>query len=283
MQFGVVTGFGPRAQAAAVRGLLEVVEGEGYDSVWLTEHLVVPEHYESPYPYAVSGDMPIGVGADLPEPLTWLAFAAACTQDLLLGTSCVILPERNPLHLAKQSATLDLLAEGRLRLGVGLGWCREEAEAVGTSWADRAPRADAAIEALRLLWSGEPVAYRGAGLDFPPVRCRPTPARAEGIPIVVCGPSERAAERAGRLGDGFFTNHRDPGVLRRLVDAVHRSAEEAGRDPATIEITAGASPAPRTVDRLEAMGVHRMIWPVPTRDPARVERQVARAARAVMG
>ncbi len=283
MRFGVVTGFGPRAEAAAVRGLLETVEGVGYDSVWLTEHLVVPEHYESPYPYAVSGDMPIGVGADLPEPLTWLAFAAACTRELLLGTSCVILPERNPLHLAKQAATLDLLAGGRLRLGVGLGWCREEAEAVGTTWDDRAPRAEAAIEALRLLWTGEPVSFSGPGVDFAPVVCRPTPARDGGIPIVVCGPSERAARRAGRMGDGFFTNHRDPVVLQGLVDAVHRGAEESGRDPAAIEITAGASPAPRTVERLEAMGVDRMIWPVPTRDPARVERQVTRAARAVMG
>lgn len=282
MQFGVVTGFGPRAEAVAVRSLLQTVEGVGYDSVWLTEHLVVPEHYESPYPYAVSGDMPIGVGADLPEPLTWLAFAAACTSTLLLGTSCVILPERNTLHLAKQAATLDLLSGGRLRLGVGLGWCREEAEAVGTSWDDRGPRAEAAIQALRRLWSGEPVAFRGAGLDFPAVVCRPTPARAGGIPVVVCGPTVRAAARAGRIGDGYFTNHREPDVLRTLIAAVHRAAEGAGRDPAGIEITVGASPSPRTVDRLTAMGVHRMVWPVPTREPARVERQLTRAAAAVM-
>jgi len=277
MRFGVVTGFGPRAEASAVRSLLGTVEDAGYDSVWLTEHLVVPQHYDSPYPYAVSGDMPIGVGADLPEPLTWLAFAAACTSRLLLGTSCVILPERNPLHLAKQAATLDLLAEGRLRLGVGLGWCREEAEAVGTAWDDRGPRAEAAIEALRLLWTGEAVRYQGPGLDFPPVVCRPTPAGGDGIPIVICGPTTRAAARAGRMGDGYFTNHRDPEVLQRLLDALRRAADEAGRDAEAIEITVGASPSSRTVERLEAMGVHRMIWPVPTRDPARVERQLNRA------
>jgi len=277
MRFGVVTGFGPRTEGPAVIDLVTTAEGLGYDSVWLTEHLVVPETYDSPYPYAVSGDMPIGNAADLPEPLTWLAFAAARTSTILLGTSCVILPERNPLHLAKQAATLDLLSGGRLRLGVGLGWCREEAEAVGTTWADRAPRAEAAIEAMRRLWTGAPVAYEGPGVAFPPVTCRPTPAGPDGIPIVICGPSVHAARRAGRIGDGFFTNHRDPDVLRGLVDAVHRSAEEAGRDPAAIEITAGASPSPRTVERLEAMGVDRIIWPVPTRDPARVERQLTRA------
>ncbi|HMJ78241.1 MAG TPA: TIGR03619 family F420-dependent LLM class oxidoreductase, partial [Iamia sp.] len=228
-------------------------------------------------PYAVSGDMPIGNASDLPEPLTWLAFAAARTSTILLGTSCVILPERNPLHLAKQAATLDLLSGGRLRLGVGLGWCREEAEAAGTTWADRAPRAEAAIEAMRRLWTGAPVAYEGAGVAFPPVTCRPTPAGPDGIPIVICGPSVHAARRAGRIGDGFFTNHRDPDVLRGLIDAVHRAAEETGRDPAAIEITAGASPSPRTVERLEAMGVDRIIWPVPTRSPARVERQLTRA------
>jgi probable F420-dependent oxidoreductase len=272
MRFGVVTGFGPRAEGPAVADLVETVEGLGYDSLWLTEHLVVPEVYESPYPYAVSGDMPIGVGADLPEPLTWLAFAAARTSRVLLGTSCVIVPERN---------TLDLRAGGRLRLGVGLGWCREEAEAVGTTWADRAPRTEAAVEALRRLWTGEPVAYEGPGVAFPPVVCRPTPAGPT-IPIVVCGPSVHAADRAGRIGDGFFTNHRDPDVLQGLVDAVRRAAEGAGRDPEAIEITAGASPSPRTVDRLAAMGVNRMVWPVPTRDPARVTRQLTRAARAVM-
>lgn len=280
MRFGVVTGFGPRADGGAVADLVTLAEGLGYDSLWLTEHLVVPERYESPYPYAVSGDMPIGATADLPEPLTWLAFAAARTSTILLGTSCVILPERNPLHLAKQAATLDLLSGGRLRLGVGLGWCREEAEAVGTTWADRVPRTEAAIDAMRQLWTGEPVAYDGPGLRFPPVHCRPTPAGTT-IPIVICGPSVHAAARAGRIGDGFFTNHRDPDVLRTLVDTVHRSAEEAGRDPATIEVTAGASPSPRTVDRLAAMGVHRMIWPVPTRASSRVERQLSRALQAV--
>src|SRR4051812_28826199 len=141
MRYGVVTGFGLRQDPAGVVALVETAEAVGYDSVWLTEHVVVPEHYESPSPYAVKGEMPIGVGADLPEPLTWLAFAAARTTTILLGTSCVILPERNPLHLAKQAATLDLLSGGRLRLGVGLGWCREEAEAVGTEWTDRVPRA----------------------------------------------------------------------------------------------------------------------------------------------
>jgi len=282
MRFGVVTAFGPRAEGPAVRTLLETTEGLGYDSVWVTEHLVVPEHYESPYPYAVSGDMPIGAGADLPEPLTWLAFAAACTSTLLLGTSCVIVPERNPLHLAKQAATLDLLSGGRLRLGVGLGWCREEAEAVGAEWADRAPRAEAAIDAMRRLWTGEPVAYRGPGVNFPPVVCRPTPASAAGIPIVVCGPSVRAAARAGRIGDGYFTNHRDPDRLRTLLGILRRSAGAADRDPDRIEVTVGASPSPRTVERLAGLGVHRMVWPVPTRDPARIERQLTRAARSVM-
>lgn len=283
MKFGIVTGFGPRASAADVRALLGTVEDAGYESVWLTEHLVVPERYDSPYPYAVSGDMPIGVEADLPEPLTWLAFAAACTSRVLLGTSCVILPERNPLHLAKQGATLDLLSEGRLRLGVGLGWCREEADAAGTSWEDRAPRTEAAIEALRLLWTGEPVSYRGPGVAFESVVSRPVPFSPRGIPIVVCGPSPRAARRAGRVADGYFTNHRDPMVLRGLIDEVHRAADGADRDPASIEITVGASPSPRTVERLEALGVHRMVWPVPTREPARVERQLRRAAQAVMG
>ena len=283
MRFGIATGFGARQSGADVAAILQVAEGLGYDSVWLTDHTVMPETTTSTYPYAADGDVPIGHGADLPEPLSWLSFAAACTSQLLLGTACVIVPQRNPLGLAKQAATVDLLSGGRLRLGVGLGWCREEADAVGTAWADRADRTDAAIEAMRLLWTGEPVAYDGPGVSFGQVICRPTPAGASGIPIIICGHSERAAARAGRLGDGFLTNVRDPDRLSRLLDVMRTTATEAGRDPAAIEVTVGAAPNERTIDRLAELGVARVAWPVPMRDPARMERQLTRAAQATFG
>lgn len=281
MKLGLVTGFGPAQGPEAATTVVEAAEALGFESVWVTEHVVVPVRYDSPYPYDTSGELPIGPHADLPEPLAWLAFAAARTTHILLGTGCVILPLRNPVVLAKQAATLDRLAGGRLRLGVGLGWMREEAEAVGATWDDRAARAEASIEAMRALWTGEPATWSGPGVAFADVVCRPTPAHGT-VPIHVCGPSERAAARAGRMGEGFFTNEQDPGRVRRLVQVVREAAERAGRDPDAIEITAGGLPHRDTIERLAALGVDRMVWAVPLKDPARVVRQLERIAARVI-
>lgn len=276
IRVGLTTGFGTVGPPEEVAAFVRHAEEVGFDSLWLTEHVVVPVDHAPAYPYTPDGRLPIGAGADLPDPLTWLAFAAAHSTRLLLGTACVVLPERNPVLLAKEAATVDRLSGGRLRLGVGLGWMREEAEAVGTEWAGRGARVDAGIARLRELWGPQP-APTAAG----PAHSLPAPARAGGVPVVVCGPSEAAARRAGRLGDGWFTGHRDRALVADRLAALRAAAEDAGRDPALVEVTAGAAPQPRALEELAALGVHRAFFTLPCRGADRDRRALDKLAAVV--
>ncbi|WCO67338.1 TIGR03619 family F420-dependent LLM class oxidoreductase [Iamia majanohamensis] len=263
MRLGLTTGFGTVGPPDDVAALVAHAEAVGFDSVWLTEHVVVPVDHAPRYPYTDDGRLPIGAGADLPDPLTWLAFAAAHTRRLLLGTGCLVLPQRNPVVLAKEAATVDRLSGGRLRLGVGLGWMREEAEAVGSAWEDRADRVEEGIALLRDLWSPGPSALPGG-----PALSLPAPS-AGTVPIVVCGPSRAAARRAGRVGDGYLCGHRDPEVVADRLAALRAAATDAGRDPDGIEVTVGATPRLRTLEAMAALGVHRAFVTLPCRGAER--------------
>ena len=263
MRLGLTTGFGTVGPPDDVAALVAHAEAVGFDSVWLTEHVVVPVDHAPRYPYTDDGRLPIGAGADLPDPLTWLAFAAAHTSRLLLGTGCLVLPQRNPVVLAKEAATVDRLSGGRLRLGVGLGWMREEAEAVGSAWEGRADRVEEGIALLRDLWSPGPAALPGG-----PALSLPAPS-AGAVPIVVCGPSRAAARRAGRVGDGYLCGHRAPEVVADRLAALRAAATDAGRDPDAIEVTVGATPRLRTLEAMAALGVHRAFVTLPCRGAER--------------
>src|SRR4051812_31198778 len=181
-------------------------------------------------------------GADaIPDPLDWLAFVAGVTTTLRLATGVLLLPQHNPVVLAKRAATIDALSGGRLMLGIGVGWLREEAEAVGVTFTDRGQRTDQYIEAMRALWRDRPATYDGEHVSFTGVSSTPAPAQPNGVPIVVGGTSKGAVRRAGRLGDGYFPIGVGPDDLPPLLDAVRREARDADRDPDAIEITSGAS------------------------------------------
>ena len=197
--------------AAAVE-LLQASEEAGFESAWTVEHTVVPAGYESAYPYSPSGKMADGRDdIPLPDPLVWLAWAAAATKRIKLGTAILILPQLNPVTVAKQAATIDRLSGGRLLLGVGIGWLREEFAALGAPFDDRAARMDEYIAVMRELWRSEPASFHGEFVRFDRVYCSPRPA-AGAVPIIVGGHSRAAARRAGRLGDGFFPSWFAPDV-----------------------------------------------------------------------
>ena len=162
MKFGIIPGYqiAPVETAEYATGFGRLAEELGFESLWPVEHVVMPAHYESRYPYAKSGRMPIPE-APIPDPLTWNTWVAATTSRIALGTAMLILPQRNPVVLAKTVASLDVLSGGRVILGVGLGWMREEAEAVGTNFGDRGRRADEYIEAMRALWTQKVASFRG--------------------------------------------------------------------------------------------------------------------------
>lgn len=210
----------------------------GFESLLAVEHVAVPVGYESRYPYSDTGRMPLPEDCDLPDPLDLLAWLAARTERLRLGTGILVLPEHHPLQLAKRCATIDRLSGGRLFLGVGVGWMREEVAALGIDPDERGSRTDEGIEALRVIWREPEPSFAGRHFSFGPVRSEPKPVQAS-IPILVGGHAPAAARRAGRLGDGFFPLGLSGERLDERWAQVQQAAAEAGRDPAAVSLTLG--------------------------------------------
>lgn len=232
MDIGLVL---PQTGAGATRehvtSFASVAEQSGYASLWVSDHVVFPREFSSRYPYAPDGRLPARFQSDteLLEPLTLLAFVAAITERVEIGTAVMVLPMRNPVLHAKVIASLDRLAGGRFVFGVGVGWCREEFEVLSASFEHRGARVDEQIALMRSLWSGEEVTHHGEFYDIDGWVCRPTPPRP--IPIWIGGAMPPALRRAGRLGDGWIAGaHRLP-TFPEDIAAVRRAASDTGRDP----------------------------------------------------
>jgi len=241
--------------------ICQAAEAAGFDSVWSAEHVVIPKGYASRYPYADNGRLGGSDREDfpIPDPFIWMAYVGAATTTIKLGSAVVLLPQRNPVVTAKTVATLDnMTGGGRILLGVGVGWLKEEFDALGVPFEDRGPRTDDYIKALRVLWSDECPTYHGEFVSFDDAYCRPQPVGGH-VPIHIGGSSKPAARRAGRLADGYFPARGNP---IEYIDLARRTAEEHGRDPDAIEIT-GAPPEDLSeIAELEAAGVHRIGMPL---------------------
>ncbi len=239
--------------------LVQAGEEAGFESAWTVEHTVVPEGYQSAYPYSDDGKMAGGKDdVPLPDPLIWMAYAAAATKRIKLATGIMILPQHSPVVAAKQIATLDYMSGGRVLLGIGVGWMREEFDAIGTPFDDRGPRTDDYVGAMRALWSQEKATYQGEFASFENIYCRPQPVNGS-VPIIVGGHSKPAARRAGRLGDGFFPAR---GAPAELIAIARDSATQHGRDPDALEVTTSLPDDLDDIPSLAAAGVTRLLVPV---------------------
>ena len=239
--------------------LVQAAEEAGFESAWTVEHTVVPEGHASLYPYSPDGRMAGGAfDFPLPDPLIWMAYVAAHTHTIKLGTGILILAQHSPVITAKQVATLDVLCGGRVLLGIGVGWLKEEFDAIGASFHDRAARTDEYVAVLRALWSQERPSFQGEFIRFDGAYCRPQPVNGS-VPIHVGGHSKAAARRAGRLGDGFFPARGNPVELVRLA---RQAASQAGRDPEALEITLSCPENLQELPALAELGVHRVLVPV---------------------
>ena len=202
----------------------------GFESLWTVEHVLVPAGYQSEYPYDPSGKMPGGETSDIPDPLIWLTYVAAHTTPLNLGTGILILPQRNPVVLAKECATLDRLSGGRVELGIGVGWLEEEFDALGVPFAERGARTDEYIAALRALWTEREATHHGQFTNFDR-RHQPAHAGRRRHPDLVGGHSKVAARRAGRLGDGFFPGKGSHEELPELFEVMREQRQGARPRP----------------------------------------------------
>ena len=283
MKFGIMyANAGPFALPDHLENLARSAEETGIESIWTVEHVVVPAGYTSQYPYSESGKMPGPEHAPIPDPLLPLAYAAAVTTKLRLATGVMILPQRHPVYVAKQAATLDVLSAGRVILGVGIGWLEEEFEVLGVPFKERAARTEEAIRAIRMLWKGEPEAFEGQFFRWKPLHSNPVPVQKPGVPIVVGGHVVGAARRAARCGDGFFPALGDLETLPRLLAALVDECGKIGRDPAEIELTTGVrarvgwgQPDLDMIRRYQDLGVARLVMGPPGIDKDAVRNGLA--------
>lgn len=267
MKFGIVfanTGFATTPEGAASLG--RIAEEAGFDSLWTVEHAIVPADYRSEYPYSSNGKMPGSEDNPIPDPLIWLTWVAANTRTIKLATGILILPQRNPIVLSKEVATLDVLSGGRAILGVGVGWLKEEFAAIGVDFDDRGPITDEYMQALRALWTEDEATFTGRWTSFERAKMNPKPVQAGGVPLHVGGHSKAAARRAGRYGDGFFPAKGSIDELAALFEVARQAARDAGRDPSAIEMTCGGAMDVDGVKRFADIGADRLVVPAFGRD-----------------
>jgi probable F420-dependent oxidoreductase len=264
MKFALTgVGSGSTVRPEPLIRVAQTAESLGFESLWIPEHLAVPVTMDSPYPYSPDGHFPGGPGAGLHDPFVALAFIAAHTQTIKLGTGVFVLPLRNPLAVAKAVVSVDVLSNGRLLFGVGIGWLKEEFEAVGMPFANRVSRTREWIAMLKTLWAEETPYFQGRYHCFPPIGFNPKPVQQPHPPILFGGESEPALKRAAELGDGWIGVRHSPASIKPLLEQLQAYTQEANRDFTQLEITvgldAGVQPNLDTVKRFADAGVHRLV------------------------
>ncbi len=274
MKFGTfITSQRPERIAENIRK----AEACGFESAWIGEHLIMPVNYTSRYPYTPDGRFPAPLDVPFHDPMLALAFAAAVTSKIRLATGIFVISLRNPITTAKSVASLDVLSNGSVIFGIGVGWFAEEFAAAGASFSDRALRTREYIELMKALWTQDDPIYEGKTFSVKDVRFNPKPVQKPHPPIVVGGTSELAIKRAVRYGDGWYAVARSMDEARHLIAQLESQMRSGGRTR-PLEITLSLRPGhPLTLDEireLKTIGVNRALIGLPLRalDEAELER-----------
>lgn len=261
MKFGIVpVNIGVESVEQMV-GLAQAAEAAGFESVWTFEHVIVPLDYQSKYPYDTSGKMGAEPETHFVDPLIALTAIAMATDSLKLATGVNILTQANPLYLAKQVASLDFVSNGRFMLGVGIGWLREEFDALGIPFERRGDRFDDYVVAMKKTWSGDVVEHESDFINWHGFKSYPLPLQRPHPPVIIGGGKGKIYERIAKHGDGWFAVARSPEELALALNELRDACDAQGRDFSEIEITWFCD---RHFDRdavqsLADMGVHRLL------------------------
>jgi probable F420-dependent oxidoreductase len=251
--------------AGADRGVIDAVamaaEDCGFATLWSGEHVVMVDRSSSRYPYSDDGRIAVPAVADWIDPLIGLGFAAAATTTIGIATGVLLLPEHNPVIVAKQAATLDRLSAGRLTLGVGIGWSREEFDALGVPFERRGERTAEYVAAMRTLWREDIASFRGDFVNFDGIRVNPKPVRHRRIPIVLGGNSNTALRRVVAWADGWYGfNLADTADAAGRVAVIRSLCLDAGRDPDELQLAVALrQPRPADVPTLADIGIDELV------------------------
>ena len=256
----------------------QLVESLGYESVWTFEHVMVPVDYESKYPYNKSGNMGIEPETNFVDPLIALAAVAEATTTLRLATGVNILSQVNPIYMAKQAASLDFMSNGRFMLGVGIGWLREEFDALGVPFERRGARFDDYVTGMRKIWSGEVVEHESDFVSWTNFKSYPLPIQ-NPFPVVMGGVQGKIFQRTAQLGNGWFAPTGDPAELKGHMENLRRECDAINRDMSEIEVTCmwRGIGGKDFLGELESVGVGRVVIPMMGKDdPAERLQSVAK-------
>lgn len=262
MEIGLhALGIGAGARRDVIDAVAAAAEGHGFSRLWAGEHVVMVDESRSRYPYAADGRIAVPAAADWLDPLVALSFAAAATADIGLATGVLLLPEHNPVLLAKQAASLDVLSAGRLILGVGVGWSREEFAALGVPFTGRGRRTTEYAQAMRTLWRDDVATFDGEFVSFSAVRVNPKPARDRRIPLVLGGNSDAALGRAAAWGDGWYGfNLPDLAAVSERLGLLDSLCRQAGRSLRDLHLAVAlAAPEAADVAALADAGVDELV------------------------
>jgi probable F420-dependent oxidoreductase len=248
------------------RRLAASAEALGFESLWTGEHVVLPEPRQAPSP--AEPEFP------MLHPSTGLAYLAGVTERIRLGTGIVLVAQRNPVVLAKEMASLDVVSGGRLILGVGAGYLHQEFKALGVPFAERGARTDEAIDVMRCLWNMEHPSFRGRFTHFNHIQAQPRPVQPGGPPIVVGGSSRAALKRAVLQAQGWYGFALDAAGTREVLARLRELADQHERPeslgPLEISLTPRGRLDAASIEEFAAMGVHRLIPMLPQDDERRL-------------
>jgi probable F420-dependent oxidoreductase len=265
-------GIGDGARPEVIRAVATAAETHGFARLWCGEHVVLVDTPASRYPYSADGRISVPADADWLDPLLALAFAAAATSRIGLATGVLLLPEHNPVVVAKQAATLDVLSAGRFVLGVGVGWSAEEFAALGVPFAGRGRRAEEYLAAMRTLWTEDPASFTGEFTRFDAIRVNPKPLRGGRLPVVVGGNSDAALRRAVTLADGWYGFNVPAAEVPMRVAVLADECARHGRAFDQLMVAVALSDGtPEHVPALVAAGVNEVVVvgaPPPSPDAA---------------
>jgi probable F420-dependent oxidoreductase len=230
-------GIGSGANRAVIDAVSAAAERAGFATLWSGEHVVMVDESASRYPYSDDGRIAVPAEADWIDPLIGLSFVAAATSSIRIATGVLLLPEHNPVLVAKQAATLDTLSGGRFTLGIGIGWSREEFDALGVPFERRRVRTKEYVDAMRTLWRDDVASFDGEFVGFDGVRVNPKPVHGRRIPIVLGGNGDAALRRVATWGDGWYGfNLENVDAVADRVGYLRQLCSEVGRDPGELRL-----------------------------------------------